>query len=175
MLKYQTEYYRNSDVGQWRYYELTEDMTPKNIDWPDVPRHRVGSSPEMPFDRASRPVALLLALRLGHVHRPVRPPHHLDAAATGLRFPGRVVGAGGIYLEYDGRDVPDVATVVADFPEGGRARHRDHVCQETPIQQLIRGHYGSVVLGKGEEFTGYDFVAERPEVTHEQQRQGRAT
>ena len=38
--------------------------------------------------------------------------------ATGLRFPGRVVGAGGIYLEYDGRDVPDVATVVADFPEG---------------------------------------------------------
>lgn len=36
-----------------------------------------------------------------------------------------------------------------------------------PIRQLIRGHYGAVVLGNGEEFTGYDFVAERPEVTHD--------
>ncbi len=38
--------------------------------------------------------------------------------ATGLRFPGRVTGAGGIFMEYDGREVPDVATVVADFNEG---------------------------------------------------------
>ena len=33
VLMYQTSYFRNSDVGQWRYYELAEDMTPKNIDW----------------------------------------------------------------------------------------------------------------------------------------------
>ena len=24
-MQVQTSYYRNSDVGQWRYYELTED------------------------------------------------------------------------------------------------------------------------------------------------------
>jgi hypothetical protein len=88
--------------------------------------------------------------------------------ATGLRFPGRVVGAGGIYLEYDGRDVPDVATVVADFHEGAQGLVTATMCSaETPIKQLIRGHYGSVVLGVGEEFSGYDFVAERPQVTHD--------
>ena len=55
--------------------------------------------------------------------------------ATGLRFPGRVVGAGGIYLEYDGRDVPDVATVVADFPEGVQGLvTATMACQETPDQ-----------------------------------------
>ena len=29
----QTSYYRNSVVGQWRYYKLTQDMTPTTIDW----------------------------------------------------------------------------------------------------------------------------------------------
>src|SRR5262249_49920303 len=29
----QTSYYRNSAVGQWRYYKLFKDMTPKTIDW----------------------------------------------------------------------------------------------------------------------------------------------
>src|SRR5438477_2688732 len=29
----QTSYYRNSDLGQWRYYPLTQDMTPQTVDW----------------------------------------------------------------------------------------------------------------------------------------------
>src|SRR6202011_557286 len=29
----QTSYYRNSSVGQWRYYPLTKEMTPKTVDW----------------------------------------------------------------------------------------------------------------------------------------------
>ena len=33
VLGYQTEYFRNSNVGQWRYYELTKNMSPKSIDW----------------------------------------------------------------------------------------------------------------------------------------------
>ena len=40
-------------------------------------------------------------------------------------------------------------------------------CANTPIKQLIRGHFGSVVLGNGEEFSGYDYIAERPQVTHD--------
>jgi hypothetical protein len=88
--------------------------------------------------------------------------------ATGLRFPGRVVGAGGIYFEYDQRDVPDVATVVADFPEGVQGLVTATMCcEETPVPQTIRGHHGSIVLGNGEEFAGYDFVAERSQVTHD--------
>ena len=86
--------------------------------------------------------------------------------ATGLRFPQRVVGSGGIYLEYDGREVPDVATVVADYGEGVQGLITATMsCANTPIRQLIRGHFGSLVFGNGENFKGFDFVAERPQVT----------
>src|SRR6185312_7105097 len=33
VLQGQTSYYRNSSMGQWRYYSLTNDMTPQSIDW----------------------------------------------------------------------------------------------------------------------------------------------
>src|SRR5262249_50034743 len=29
----QTSYYRNSAMGQWRYYPLFKDMNPKTVDW----------------------------------------------------------------------------------------------------------------------------------------------
>ena len=169
VVQYQTEYFRNSDCGQWRYYELTKDMNPKNVDWKMFLGTEQGLAPNMPFDRAVFgqwrcywPFGSGMFTDL-FVHRSTS-----MLLATGLRFPARVVGAGGIFLEYDGRDVPDVATVVADFPEGAQGLVTATMCcGSTPIRQLIRGHYGSVVLGTGEEFTGYDIVAERPEVTHD--------
>jgi hypothetical protein len=86
--------------------------------------------------------------------------------ATGLRLPGRVVGGGGIFYEYDDRDVPDVATVVADFNEGVQLIvTASMVTAGTPIQQVIRGHNGSFVFGNGEQFSGFDFVAEARQVT----------
>src|SRR5690606_5121747 len=48
----QTEYYRNSGMGQWRYYGLSRDMTPQNIDWDMFLGHKFGLAPKMPFDRA---------------------------------------------------------------------------------------------------------------------------
>jgi hypothetical protein len=39
-------------------------------------------------------------------------------------------------------------------------------CQETSVPQIIRGHHGSFFFGNGEQFDGYDFIAERPQVTH---------
>ena len=169
VLMYQTSYFRNSDVGQWRYYDLTEDMTPKNIDWPMFLGTEFSLAPNMPFDREKFHqwrcywdfgAGMFTDL---FVHRTTA-----MLKATGLRFPGRVVGAGGIYLEYDDRDVPDVATVVADFPEGVQGIVTATMCcQETPVPQIIRGHHGSFVLGNGEEFSGYDFVAERKPVTHD--------
>jgi predicted dehydrogenase len=169
MLMYQTEFFRNSDLGQWRYYPLSEDMTPKNIDWPMFLGTEFSLAPEMPFDRAKFAqwrcywdfgAGMFTDL---FVHRTTS-----MLMATGLRFPGRVVGAGGIFLEYDGRDVPDVATVVADFPEGVQGLVTATMCcAETPIPQVIRGHHGSFVFGNGEEFAGYDFVAERRQVTHD--------
>lgn len=168
VLMYQTSYFRNSDMGQWRYYELAADMTPKNIDWPMFLGTEFSLAPDMPFDRALFaqwrcywPFGAGLYTDL-FVHRTTA-----MLAATGLRFPGRVVGAGGIYFEYDGRDVPDVATVAADFPEGVQGLVTATMCcEETPVPQIIRGHHGSFMFGNGEQFDGYDFVAERPQVTH---------
>lgn len=71
-------------------------------------------------------------------------------------------------MEYDGRTVPDVATVVADYHEGVQGFVTGTMLsEETPIKQTIRGHHGSFVFGVGDGFTGYDFVAERPQVTHD--------
>ncbi|MEM8945424.1 MAG: Gfo/Idh/MocA family oxidoreductase [Planctomycetota bacterium] len=169
VLQYQTEYFRNSDMGQWRYYELSKYMTPKNIDWDMFLGREFDLAPAMPFDRAKFaqwrcywPFGSGMFTDL-FVHRTTS-----MLLATGLRFPGRVVGAGGTFLEYDGRGVPDVATVAADFPEGVQGLVTATMCcGNTPIRQLIRGHHGSVVFGTGEEFTGYDFVAERKQVTHD--------
>ncbi|MCC7474308.1 MAG: Gfo/Idh/MocA family oxidoreductase [Pirellulales bacterium] len=168
VLMYQTSYFRNSDLGQWRYYELAPDMTPSNIDWQMFLGTEFGLAPKMPFDRA-RFAQWRCYWDFGagmftdlFVHRT-----SVMLKATGLRFPGRVVGAGGIYLEYDDRDVPDVATVVADFPEGVQGLVTSTMCCEgTPVPQIIRGHLGSFLLGDGEEISRYDFVAERPQVTH---------
>jgi predicted dehydrogenase len=168
VLMYQTSYFRNSDVGQWRYYNLTPDMTPKNIDWTMFLGREFNLAPDMPFDREKYHqwrcywdfgAGMFTDL---FVHRTT-----VMLKATGLRFPGRVVGAGGIYLEYDDRDVPDVATVVADFPEGVQGLVTATMCADkTPVPQIIRGHFGSFVLGNGEDLSGYDFLAERREVTH---------
>ncbi len=167
IMQYQTEYYRNSSMGQWRYYGLSKDMTPTNIDWDMFLGREFDLAPEMPFDRAKF-AQWRCYWEFGSglytdlfVHRTTS-----MLTATGLRFPGRVVGGGGIFLEYDGRTVPDVAMVAADFHEGVQGIATATMsCQNTPIKQLIRGHHGSAVLGIGESFDGYDFVAERPQVT----------
>lgn len=167
VLMYQTEFFRNSAVGQWRTYELKKEMTPKTINWPLWLGSKEGLAPDVPFDREIFaqwrrfwPYGSGMYTDL-FVHRTTS-----MLKATGLRYPGRVVGAGGIFYEYDGRDVPDVATVVADFNEGVQGLVTATMCCEnTPLQQTIRGHNGSFVFGNGEEFTGFDFVAERSQVT----------
>jgi predicted dehydrogenase len=167
LLMFQTEYFRNSSMGQWRYYKLTKEMSPKTINWERWLGTKDGLAPDMPFDREVYaqwrrfwPFGSGMFTDL-FVHRTTS-----MLKGTGLLFPKRVVGAGGIFLEYDGRDVPDVATVVADFGEGVQALITATMCnQETPVQQVIRGHNGSFVFGNGEGFKGFDFVPERPQVT----------
>ncbi|MCA9178849.1 MAG: Gfo/Idh/MocA family oxidoreductase [Planctomycetales bacterium] len=167
VLMYQTEFFRNSAMGQWRYYKLTEQMSPKTIDWKQWLGCEEGLSEEIPFDRAVYaqwrrfwPFGSGMFTDL-FVHRTTS-----MLKATGLRFPGRVVGAGGVYMEYDGRDVPDVATVVSDFREGVQGMvTATMACQNTPITQTIRGHFGSFVFGNGEQFDSFKFIPERPQVT----------
>jgi predicted dehydrogenase len=160
IMQAQTSYYRNSDEGQWRYYPLTEDMNPKTVDWKMFLGTDFGLAPEMPFNRAKYAqwrcywefgggmFTDLFVHQLTHV-----------LLAVGARFPRRVVGAGGLYLEYDGRDVPDVASVVADYDEGCQILVMATMCNGTPIDELIRGHTGTI------KFTddGFDVVAQTPQ------------
>jgi predicted dehydrogenase len=165
----QTSYYRNSSVGQWRYYHLTKDMTPKTVDWdrflgyqfsvePGVP---LGPNPtQMPFDRAVYgqwrcywPFGGGMFTDL-FVHQTT----HM-ISAMGVRYPARVVGAGGIYLEYDSRDVPDVATVVADYNEGCQLIITATMINRYPIEEVIRGHLGTIKFMK----KGFEIIPDNPE------------
>ncbi len=139
VLMYQTEYNRNSDIGQWRYYQLTKDMNPETIDWKRWLGVNEGLAPDMPFDReVYKQWRRFWNFGSGmytdlFVHRVT-----MMLKATGLLYPARVVGAGGLYLEFDGRDVPDVATVAADYPKGFTAWCRPR-CATREIRRMSRG------------------------------------
>jgi hypothetical protein len=150
----QTSYYRNSLVGQWRYYPLTRDMNPTTIDWDMFLGHQFSVmpgtplAPRMPFDRA-----IFAQWRCYwdfgggmftdlFVHQTTH-----TIAAMGVRYPKRVVGAGGIYLEYDGRDVPDVATVVADYDEGCQLIISATMINDHGLEECIRGRLATLKFG----------------------------
>lgn len=167
LLGFQTEYFRNSSIGQWRNYKLEKEMNPQTVDWQRWLGVKEGLTENMDFDRAIYaqwrcywPFGSGMFTDL-FVHRTTS-----MLKATGLRFPGRVVGAGGIYLELDTRDVPDVATVVADYNEGCQGLITATMCNENSrIKQVIRGHHGAFEFGNGESFTDFSFIGERPQVT----------
>lgn len=147
----QTCYFRNSTVGQWRYYPLTEDMNPRTVDWDMFLGHQfevmpgVPLGPRRPFDRAVFAQWRCYwdfgggAYTDLFVHRTTR-----MIAAMGVRYPARVVGGGGIYLEYDNRDVPDVATIVADFNEGCQLIITGTMINDHPVEDCIRGKLATV-------------------------------
>lgn len=165
VLQLQTAYSRNSNIGQWRYYVLTKDMTPKTVNWRRWLGVEYGLAPDMPFDRAIFkqwrcywPFGSGMYTDL-FVHRTT-----VMLKASGLRYPARVVGAGGIYFEYDGRDVPDLATVAADYNEGCQLLINSTMCaQVNALVPTIRGHFGALVFNDDK---GFNFIPERPQITH---------
>jgi predicted dehydrogenase len=161
----QTSYYRNSLEGQWRYYPLFKDMTPSTVDWKMFLGHSfevtsgLPLGPKIPFDRAvfaqwrcNWPFGGGMFTDL-FVHQTT----HM-IAAMGVRYPRRVTGGGGLYLEYDGRDVPDVATVVADYDEGCQLIITATMICAYPIEEVIRGRLGVIKFVKG----GFQFLADDP-------------
>jgi predicted dehydrogenase len=169
VLQAQTRYYRNYDGGQWRYYSLTKDMNPTTVDWDmflghkfDVNGVKLGPTPqEQPFDRA--------VFHQWRCYWPfgggmftdlfVHQVTHL-IAAMGVRYPKRVVGGGGIYLEYDGRDVPDVAMVCADYDEGCQMFVTATMCNDHPIEEVIRGKLATIkfIPQSGDLMKGFEIV-----------------
>ncbi len=154
----QTGTFRNDIRGQWRFYRLTPNMTPQTIDWDLFLGHQfelagrpIGPSPrEQRFDRATfaqwrcqstfcgGPLTDLLTPNITHL-----------IAAMGVRFPARVTAGGGLYLEYDGRTVPDVATIVADYEEGCQLVATAATITGYPLEEVIRGRLGTIKFVKG--------------------------
>jgi predicted dehydrogenase len=143
----QTSYYRNSNMGQWRYYPLTADMNPKTVDWKMFLGTDFGLAPEQPFNRARYAQWRCYWDFGGGMYTDlfVHQLTHL-IKAMGVRFPSRVVGAGGLYMEYDGRDVPDVATVVADYDQGCQVIISATMCNDVQLPEVIRGHTGTIMF-----------------------------
>src|SRR3954451_2705762 len=140
-------------MGQWRYYGLTEDMNPKTVDWKMFLGTEFGLAPDQPFDRARYAQWRCYWDFGGGMYTDlfVHQLTHL-IQAMGVRFPRRVVGAGGLYLEYDGRDVPDVATVVADYDEGCQVLISATMANDVQLGELIRGHTGTMRFEGGSSF-----------------------
>jgi predicted dehydrogenase len=145
VLQGQTSYYRNSAMGQWRYYPLVEEMNPNTVDWKMFLGTAFGLAPDQPFNRAKYAQWRCYWDFGGGMYTDlfVHQLTHL-IQAMGVRFPRRVVGAGGLYLEYDGRDVPDVATVVADYDEGCQVVISATMCNDVQLGEVIRGHTGTI-------------------------------
>jgi len=154
----QTGAFRNDIRGQWRYYRLAREMNPRTIDWDLFLGHRfefagepIGPVPsEMKFDRAAFAQWRCLArLSGGPLTDLLANPITHMLAAMGVRFPARVAAGGGLYLEQDGRTVPDVATVVADFEEGCQLTAAAATISAYPVEEVIRGRLGAIKFVRG--------------------------
>ncbi len=171
VVQFQTEAARNSLFGMSRHNVITKEMTPQTVDFRRFLGVDEGLAPDMPFDRAIFgqwrcywPFGFGMYSDL-FVHRVTG-----MLKATGLRMPGRVVGGGGIFLEYDDRDVADVASIIADFHEGVQGLiSSTMVSEEHKLEHIIRGHHGLFLFDKtcsGNSGKGtFTFVPERPQVT----------
>lgn len=171
VVQFQTECARNGKFGMSRHNVITKEMTPQTVDFRRFLGVDEGLAPEMAFDRAIFaqwrcywPFGFGMYSDL-FVHRITG-----MLKATGLRNPGRVVGGGGIYLEYDNREVADVASIIADFYEGVQGLGSSTmVSEELKLDHLIRGHHGLLRFEKscfGNSGKGsFEFVPERPQVT----------
>jgi predicted dehydrogenase len=150
--------FRNDVRGQWRYYRLAREMTPKTVDWDLFLGHRfelagakLGPTPkEQPFDRAAfAQWRTLWAFSGGPFADLLTHPVARMTAAMGVKFPARVTAGGGVFLEYDGRDVPDVGTVVADYEEGCQLVLTGATIAGYPVEEVIRGRLGAMKFVKG--------------------------
>jgi len=150
--------FRNDIRGHGRYYRLASQMNPKTIDWDlflghrfEVNGERLGPTPqEQPFDRAAfaqwrcyRPFGG------GPVTDMLSHPLARMLVASGLRYPMRVMAGGGLFLEQDGRTVPDLTTLIADFDEGAQMVLTAATTSAYPQEDVIRGRNGAIKFLKG--------------------------
>ena len=150
--------FRSDPRGMWRFYRLVDAMTPKTIAWDLFLGHRFEvdgvplgpNSANCPFDRSTFAQWRCDSRFSGGPFTDLY-VHHVTRllSVAGLGYPTRVVGAGGLYIERDGRDVPDVATIVADFAAGCQLVVTGSTLSNHPSPEVVRGRRGAITFGKG--------------------------
>jgi predicted dehydrogenase len=66
-------------------------------------------------------------------------------AAMGLDFPSRVSASGGLYLERDGRDAPDLVSAIVEYADRGcQLLLSTSAISNYPIEEVIRGRDGAI-------------------------------
>jgi predicted dehydrogenase len=159
--------FRNDIRGQWRYYRLAREMNPRTIDWDLFLGHQfelagapIGPTPAaQPFDRSAfAQWRCLWPFSGGPFADLLTHPLTQLTAAMGVRYPARITAGGGLYLEYDGREVPDVGTIVTDYEEGCQLALTASTISGYPTEEVIRGRLGTVRFVKG----GYQVFRDDP-------------
>ncbi len=157
LVQFQGGAFRNDSRGQWRFYRVATAMNPKTVDWPmflgsgfDVGGVRIGpKSEQFPFDRTTfAQWRCSTAFSSGPYSDLLVPLVAKFMSATGLRYPVRVIGSGGLFHEHDGRDIPDTATVCAEYAEGCQMLVTATTASNYPIEEVIRGRRGSIRFAK---------------------------
>jgi predicted dehydrogenase len=134
--------FRNDSRGQWRYTRVPPNLTPATVDWanflgPDVPHIPFHSQLFAQWRCDAR-------LSTGLLADGFLVPLTRILAATGWQNPTRVVASGGLYLERDGRTVPDVAALIVEFAEGGQIVLQGATTSAYPVEEVIRGRRGAI-------------------------------
>lgn len=151
--------FRSDPRGLWRFYRVVPEMTARSIDWDLFLGHRfevngvpLGPTPTVrPFDRTVFAQWRCYAPFSGGPFTDLftAPITRLLAAAS-LGFATRVSASGGLYHERDGRTVPDVGTISAEFPGGCHLTVTGSTAASGfPVDDAIRCRNGAIAFAKG--------------------------
>ena len=146
----QSSYCRNSPEGEWNY-PIHPEAGPQNIDW----KAWLGAAPARDFsaeryfrwrkywDYSGGIATDLFYHRLAPL-----------LIAIGQEFPTRVSSSGGIYVQQDGREVPDTYATTLDYPSGHTIIIAGSMANDTRIPEIIRGTKASIYFGEDTEDEG---------------------
>ncbi|MFO0934886.1 MAG: Gfo/Idh/MocA family oxidoreductase [Gemmataceae bacterium] len=150
--------FRNDVRGQWRFYRVVSEMNRGTVDWDLFLGHRfevngapLGPTPgECPFapERFAQ-WRCESEFSGGPVSEMLYPVVARLLAVTDARRVTRTTTLGGTLHETDGRTVPDLVTVAAEFAEGCHLSVTATTLSNYPVEEVVRGRHGALKLVKG--------------------------
>jgi predicted dehydrogenase len=151
----QTSYPRNGVDGEWNY-PIQPDGSPTTILWDRF----IGSAPKREYsgerffrwrkywDYSGGIATDLFYHRLAPLH-----------LIFGPEFPRRAVAAGGIYVQKDGREVPDTLMITLEYPSGHYVILSSSMANDVGMPCIVRGHEATLFFAEGEDIE-FDAQAE---------------